>query len=127
MKAQDFFTVGEGATVHGYSDAHAYTVIKLTDKSVTLRRDKATLLNGVNSGHPEALSFAPGGFCGHTSGRQIWKYEEDLSGHVVVARMTNRTTTIGSSLAGTEKVIPIFKSLGRRVTPDRGEHYDFNF
>jgi hypothetical protein len=107
------FTVGEGATCHGWSDSRAYTVIAVTAKSVTLRRDKATLLNGIKSGAPDALSFSPGGFCGHTSGTQRYEYAQDEAGSVVIARLHKhgRWMTPGNE----------------RVTVGRHEHYDFNF
>ena len=64
--------VGMGVSLCGWSDVHAYTVVGVSasGKSFEIQRDKATLLNGVNSGEPDALRFQAGGFCGHTSGRQ---------------------------------------------------------
>ena len=41
--------VGEGATVCYFSDAHAYTIIKRTAKTLTLQRDKATLKKSFKS------------------------------------------------------------------------------
>lgn len=107
------FTVGEGATVAGYSDCRAYTVIAVTAKSATLRRDKATLLNGIKSGAPDALSFSPGGFCGHTSGVQRYSYEADETGGVVVVRLRKNGTWRTSN--------------NERVSVGRSEYYDFNF
>lgn len=113
IETKNPFTVGEGATCHGYSDARAYTVIAVTAKSVTLRRDKATLMNGVNSGAPDALSFSAGGFCGHTSGTQRYEYAQDEAGGTVTARLRKNGKWVTTG--------------GERVTTGRGEYYDFNF
>lgn len=105
------FAVGDGATLSGYSDCHACTVIARTAKTLTLRRDKATLLNGTNSGQPDALRFSPGGFVGHTSGTQRYEYSSDPSGYVVIARLTKTG----------------WKAQGKALSAGRHEHYDFNF
>jgi hypothetical protein len=112
--------VGMGLTEHGYSDSHAYTVVKVSKSGKTCwaTRDKATLLNGVNSGEPDALKFEPGGFCGHTSGTQRYSYESDMDGHPFRFSLTKR----GWRLAGTSQ------QAGGGVTMGvRHEHYDFNF
>ncbi len=108
--------VGEGATVHHYSDSAAYTVVAVTAKTATLQRDKAKLLNAVGSGEPDALGFAPGGFVGHTSGIQRYAYERDPAGGLVRVslRKNGKWRTAGGK--------------GEPVTFGvRKEHYDFNF
>lgn len=64
------------------SDLFPAVVISLTPKRLKVRTMKATLLNGVNSGEPDALEFSPGGFVGHTSGTQRWDITEDEDGTV---------------------------------------------
>ena len=110
--------VGMAATVRGYSDAYAYTVIKVTPKSATLRRVKATLLNGVDSGESDALSFSPGGFSGHTSGRQRYLYEEDPDGETI--RVTKRKR-------GAWRTAGAGTGSSRVAFGKHSEHYDFNF
>lgn len=105
------FAVGDGATVSGWSDSEVHTVIARTAKTLTLQRDKATLLNPVGSGEKDALQFAPGGFVGHTSGVQRYEYERDENGETCVARLTKRGWQVN----------------GSRVGSGRFEHYDFNF
>jgi hypothetical protein len=105
------FAVGDGATRLGYSDAYAYTVIARTAKTLTLQRDVANLLNGYNSGEPDALQFAPGGFCGHTYGAQRYAYQQDPNGEKLIARLTKRGWMVN----------------GQRIVAGRAEHYDFNF
>lgn len=108
--------VGEGATLIGYSDRQAYTVIAVHGSTrVTLQRDKVTLLNPVGSGEPDALRFSPGGFVGHTSGVQRYSYEQDPDG--VIEKATLRKD--GSWRLARENA--------RVLIGQRSEHYDFNF
>ena len=110
--ASPAFAVGSGVTVRCYSDRKAATVIKRTARTVTVRYDKQTLLNGGDSGEPDALVFRVGGFCAHVTGRQRWSCEEDPNGRTETFRLTKGgwTHKDGFSLV-----------LGR--TP----HHDFNF
>lgn len=118
--------VGMGVTMNQYSDRHAGTVVKVSDsgKTVLVQRDKATLLNGFNSGEPDALTFSPGGFCGHTEGTQRHSYEPDPNG--AITKYTLRTLRGGKTC---------YKPAGYRTNSpggtltlgERVEHYDFNF
>lgn len=74
--------VGGGATIVGFSYRRAATIIEAHDLLVIVREDKAELLNGIDSGQPDALQLAPGGFIGHVSGTQRWKLEPDPNGAV---------------------------------------------
>lgn len=116
--------VGEGANVFGYSDVMAYTVISVnkTGTVAIIQRDKATLLNGYNSGAPDALHFEPGGFCGHTSGVQRYSYERDPEGETL--RITLRTK---GQHAGTWRTKGSGTGAARVRFGERREHYDFNF
>lgn len=77
--------IGDGATVYRWSDRQAYTVVKVgkNGKTAYLQRDRATLLNGANSGEPDALVCYPGGFAGHVEGRQRYTYEADPNGQMI--------------------------------------------
>ena len=131
------YKVGDGATIHRYSDANAFTVIKVTPTTITLQRDKATLLNGANSGEADALKCTPGGFAGHTEGTQRYSYERDTNGAIEVARLSKKpfmrwTKDAGKEYAPGKRAYgyvaePMFKAKGQTVTPGRNEHYDFNF
>ena len=109
------FEVGDGATVHYYSDCKAFTVIEVSKsgKRIKIQNDKATLLNGVNSGEPDALIMTSGGFAGHTSGSQRYKYERDESRGILTASLRKdgnwRVTDHG------------------KVSSGRYEFYNFNF
>lgn len=118
-------TVGMGATIYGYSDAHACTVIAVSKsgKEVTLRQDIATLLNGATSGEPDALKVYPGGFCAHVTGVQRYSYADDPNG--TVRRFSLRTLKNGDT-----RWIEVGQSTKggtRAILGKRAEHYDFNF
>ena len=124
------FQPGDGVTLCGYSDRTAYTVIAVTPKSITIQRDKATLLNGFESGEPDALQFSPGGFCGHTRGVQRYSYERDTNGAIVKCRMKKRPTLIwtkGEDGRYSDVAQADFRSGSSRVVAGRSEYYDFNF
>ena len=65
--------VGMGATILCWTDRHACTIVKLTPKTVTVQRDKATRIdkNGMSD-------------C------QEYSYEKDLNGYTRIFRMTKR-------------------------------------
>ena len=112
--------VGDGCTIRYYSDRQAATVVEVRGNRVVVQEDDAKLLNGADSGEDDALKFSPGGFLGHTSGKQRWectknpdgtKWEFSLrkSGRWVISgeRDTNGATTLN--------------------VEGRFHHYDFNF
>lgn len=106
---RDNAKVGDGVTVNLWSDRHAYTIIKRTPKSLTLRRCKATLAPEFK---PE---FVPGGFCAHCTNQddQEYIYEEDENGQIEKAYWSERKH--GFYVGGCMSV-----SAGRH------EFYDYN-
>lgn len=112
------FEVGDGATVRGWSDQRAGTIVEAAEKRVVWQRDKATLLNGVDSGADDALQFAAGGFSGHTSGVQRYEYERDTDGitRVFTLRKNGKWVQQGADY-----------KTGATLVAGRSEHYDFNF
>lgn len=118
--------VGQGATFCLWTDCHACTVIEVrrNGKEAVLQRDKATLLNGFNSDEPDALTFTPGGFAGHTSGTQRYSYERDPNGQII--RVSRRTLKNGEVIW--KQVGQPTKSPGATATFNgRHEHHDYNF
>lgn len=111
--------VGDGATYTSWTDSQAGTIIAKTAKAITWQRDKATLLNGANSDEADALTFAAGGFCGHTSGTQRYEYERDTDG---ATRKFTKRANGKWKLTGAAT-----RSAGATLTAGRHEHYDFNF
>lgn len=101
--------VGDGVTVHLYSDSEAYTIIKRTAKTITLQRDIATLDPNFKP------KFIEGGFCGHcvNQNEQKYTYERDPNGHIITARWSDKRGA--------------FIYLDKVVTAGRNEFYDYNF
>ncbi len=121
MKTKDgLFQIDGHATRLGYSDAHAGFVTSVTNdgKRLTFSEGKAELLNGPDSGEPDALAFSPGGFVGHTSGNQRWKISIEVgAGHqVFTLRQNGRWVREGESMKN-----------GSRLIVGHSHHYDFNF
>lgn len=108
---------GMPATLAVYTDAYACTVVAVSKSGavVTLRRDRATLLNGAGSGEADALRFYAGGFAAHAPGAQRYAYEADPAGEVYVVR---RRKDGSYREAG---------SGARAQFGVRREHRDFNF
>lgn len=104
--------VGDGVTIHYYSDAHAGTVIKKTKTTITVQQDKATIDPTFK---PE---FITGGFAGHCTNQneQSYTYERDLNGTVTVYRWSNKYNRYQGGGDGSVK-----------VTKGRREFYDYNF
>lgn len=101
--------VGDGVTLHFYSDAEAYTIIKKTKCTIVIQRDKATLSKDF---HPEIIE---GGFVGHciNQDEQTYTYEADPNGYTYTARWSEAK---GGWFVN-----------GMRVTKGRHEFYDYNF
>ena len=102
--------VGDGVTINLWSDRHAATVIKVTAKTVTVCRDKATLNPDFK---PE---FTPGGFAAHCTNQseQSYTYEPDEKGEVRTFHWSDK-----------------FQRYGQpgNLTLSKGRHefYDYNF
>jgi hypothetical protein len=106
------FAVGDGATLHYWTDAHAYTVtaVSASGKTITMQQDTA---ERDPSWKPETI---PGGFAGHTVNNrdQRWTYKPDPDGRVIQARLTARGWMYGGQ-------------RGQRVTKGRHQFHDYNF
>lgn len=104
--------VGDGVTLHFYSDAEAHTVIARTAKTMKIQRDKAVR---DPSFKPE---WVPGGFSAicTNSEDQKWTYEPDPKGTITVCHWSEKHGRWQAGSAG---------SL--RVSRGRHEHYDYNF
>jgi hypothetical protein len=103
--------VGDGVTMHMYSDAHAGTVIKKTKTSVTIQRDNATMDPNFK---PE---FVVGGFAGHCTNqeKQVYTYEQDPNGQTMTFRWSKKYNRFQDGKTGIS------------LTKGRREFYDYNF
>jgi hypothetical protein len=118
--------VGDAATFTVATDSYACTVaaVERGGAILVLRRDKATLLNGWESGASDSLRFTPGGFCGHTSGVQRYSYDQDPEGRLIRVgrRVLHDGTVIWKEVGHPTRSPGLSASLGFRA-----EHYDYNF
>ena len=83
-------------------------------------------------GAPDALVCSPGGFAGHVSGVQRYAYAPDENGAVTVCRLRKAPRKVWTEGAGENGAYgyverPDFVGGGKRLTPGRTHHYDFNF
>lgn len=110
MLTPNRINVGDGVTVNLWSDRYAATVIKKTAKSVTVRRDKATLDPNFK---PEWIA---GGFAGHcvNQDEQSYTYEPNENGELYTFRWSDKYGHYGQP---------------NDLTLSKGRHefYDYNF
>lgn len=106
----DNVQVGDGVTIHLYTDAYAGTVIARTRDTLTIQRDKATRAPGFD---PE---WVPGGFSAIclNSDDQKWITEPDRTGKIYKAYWSKRKKGF-------------FVKQCLRVSYGRHEYYDYNF
>lgn len=102
--------VGDGATICYWSDREAGTIVKVTRKSITIQRDKATLSPDFK---PE---FIPGGFAGTVINQheQSYTYEPDPSGRKMTFHWSEKYQSYG-------------QPGNLRAIKGRHEFYDYNF
>ena len=113
--------VGDEVTYTIYTDSDCGWVREVSPngKTVLVEMADQKLLNGVNSGEPDALKFHAGGFCGHTEGDQRWKITRAESPKVLkfTLRVNGQWKIAGHAT----------KSPGCVLRPGHHPHYDFNF
>lgn len=99
-----------GATINYYTDRQACTVIAQTERTITVREDKAEL-------DKTSVTFHIGGFAAHVTGTQKWAYTPDPEGrvHKFSKRKDGRWVLVGQTSSPTLTV------------GVRAHHYDFNF
>lgn len=104
--------VGDGVTMHLWSDAHACTIISKTAKTLTIQRDKAIRDPAVK---PEWVLGGFSAICTN-SDEQSWTYERDPDGEIIRCHWSEKN---GCWQAGSDGSI--------RISRGRHEHYDYNF
>lgn len=121
--------VGDEVTHIRWTDATAGWIKSVSKSGNTVEVEYAdqTLLNGANSGEPDALQFEAGGFLGHTSGVQRWKIERKNlcsccgNNGCFTQKFTRRSN--GRWLVSGQSM----KSPGGDLIAGHAPHYDFNF
>ncbi len=122
------FKVGDGVHWSEGSDVAPGTVVSVSrsGNQITVSIDDAKLLNGVDSGQPDALHFAPGGFVGHTSGVQRHEFSQPAPGTRRFQTFSRRKAMEGlyklqgTSARGSMRAWGILRH-------GRQSHYDYNF
>lgn len=98
------------ANFHGYSDCHAYEIVRVvSEKTIIVRRMTATLI-------PFKMDFHPGGFLGHVSNQRDQKYTYE--------------PTVGANeyRAHRRKDGHFYSANGKHVLSETPyEFYDYNF
>lgn len=113
--------VGMGCSLPRYSDIDSAHVVHVSPcgKIIYVTLDKATLLNGVKSGEPDALVFHRGGFSGRMTGTQRWKLEPQPDGQRIKFTLRKDGTWV-------QRGQPM--GTGSQKLSFRHVHYhDFNF
>ena len=123
--AFETFKVGDPVSWSAGTDTRCGTVVRLTKTKVFIQEVEATLLNGPNSGEPDALHFAPGGFCGHMSGVQRHSFAEPSGPERAFSRRNLRNGSTVAKQQGTS-MSGSMSSWGR-LRHGHAAHYDFNF
>ena len=102
--------VGDGVTINLWSDRYAATVISTTKKTVTVRRDLATLDPDFR---PE---FIQGGFGGHCTNqdKQMYHYQPDKNGTKYTFHWSQKYQRYG-------------QPGNLTLSKGRHEYYDYNF
>lgn len=117
----DTLKVGDPVTHHMYSDSNAgwVSAVSRNGRQVEVELARAQLLNGPDSGAPDALKFSPGGFCGHMSGNQRWLLTRDEHPKKLVftKRSNGRYRLRGAH----------YRGRGDELSAGHHHHYDFNF
>lgn len=127
MSTINSFKVGDKATYTIHTDSRAGYITKVSPngKKVWFVEAEAKLLNGPNSGEPDALEFSPGGFVGHTSGTQRWEIADKPKDGYTPQVFTLRTKQNGEQ---------VWKAVGHgtyspgcSLYAGHHHHYDYNF
>lgn len=100
--------VGEGVTLHLWSDAHACTVIARTATTLTIQRDKATL-------DPNFKPERDGFYCTNQDDQE-YTYEANPNGEIYKCRWSEKYGRWQHGSDGSMK-----------ITRGRHEFYDYNF
>jgi hypothetical protein len=115
--------IGDGVTVSIWTDCEAYTIIKRTATTMTLREDKATRSPNFK---PE---FVAGGFAGHcvNQNEQSYTYEPNLTGPTTKVSLRRWTDEEGNERRLWKKVGVGKFERGGNVYPGRSKFHDYNF
>jgi len=115
--------VGDGVSVSVWSDVHAYTIIKRTATTMTLRADNAVLLNR------SELRFVAGGFVAHCENQEEQRYEHtpNPNGCRIKISLRHWNDEEGNERRRWKQSGVKTFAGGGNVYPGRHSFHDFNF
>ena len=115
--------VGDGVSVSVWSDVDAYTIVKKTATTITLRQDNATLLN-----HDE-LNFNVGGFAAHCDNQHVQRYAYEANPDGILVKITLRrwADEEGNERRNWKRAGIRTFALGGNAYAGRRAFHDFNF
>ena len=115
--------IGDGVSVSAWTDVSAYTIVKKTPTTITLREDKCTLIN------QDDLKFHAGGFLAHCSNQeaQRYSYEEDADGMVIKVSLRKWLDEEGSVRRKWKRAGTRTFEMGGNAYAGRRAYRDFNF
>lgn len=122
-KAISDLDIGDGVSVSSYTDITAYTIVKKTATTITLRADKSTLINR------EELQFHTGGFMAHCSNQeaQRYSYEQDADGMVIKISLRKWLDEEGNVRRKWKQAKTRTFEMGGNAYAGRRAYRDFNF
>lgn len=114
---------GDGITVSVWTDADAYTIVRVTPTRITARMDAAKLSPGWK---PE---FIVGGFAGHCTNQhsQTYDYQPDPAGALVTVTLRRWTDEEGNERRLWKQAGTGTRAQGGSVLSGRHKFHDYNF
>jgi hypothetical protein len=115
--------VGDGVSVSVWSDVDAYTIVKKTPTTITLRRDNAELINR------EELVFHAGGFAAHCENQHVQRYEysPNLEGNEIKISLRSWSDEEGNERRKWKRSGTRTFEGGGNAYAGRRAFHDFNF
>lgn len=115
--------VGDGASVSLWTDVEAYTIVKKTATTITLRADTATLINGAE------LVFHAGGFAAHCDNQHVqrYSYEANPNGREIKISLRRWTDEEGNERRKWKKSGTKTFEQGGNAYAGRSAFHDYNF
>jgi hypothetical protein len=114
---------GDGITVSVWTEADAYTIVRVTPTRITARMDAAKLSEGWK---PE---FIVGGFAGHcvNQSEQTYDYQPDPNGALVTVTLRRWKDEEGNERRAWKQAGTGTRERGGSVRAGRHKFHDYNF
>jgi len=113
--------IGDGVSVSVWTDIDAYTIVRKTTSTITLRCDNAELLNR------DELHFDIGGFAAHVTGEQRYAYTPNPDGHVIKITLRRWDDEEGNQRRSWKRSGTGTFEQGGNAYAGRRKFHDYNF